>query len=301
MTNPDDIAIELAGVNKRFGRAVAVDNLSLEVPHGTVFGFVGPNGAGKTTTILMLMGLLPADAGRITVLGLDAARDAQAIRTRVGYVPEQHLMYRWMRVGELTRFCSKLYPTWNDDLCRQLLARFELPQGKKVKALSKGSLAKLSLLLAVAHDPELLVLDEPTAGVDPLVREEFLSSVLETACGQRRTVLFSSHTLSDVQRLADNVGIIHHGRLLCHAPVADLLNGTKRIRLAMDTTAPPAMPPWVIFHAASGRELTATVTGFGPDKLEWFQQCKALQVVQVADVGLEDVFKDYIKGQKVTP
>jgi ABC-2 type transport system ATP-binding protein len=300
MTNPNDIAIEITGATKRFGRAMAVDNLSLQVPRGTVFGFVGPNGAGKTTTIRMLMGLLPIDSGKITVLGLDAARDGQAIRSAVGYVPEQHLMYRWMTVGELTRFCSRLYPTWNHDLCQSLLDRFGLPADKKVKALSKGNITKLSLLLAIAHDSQLLVLDEPTAGVDPLVREEFLQSVLDTACGQRRTVLFSSHTLSDVQRLADNVGIIHQGRLICHAPLAGLLAGTKRVRLAMETTAAPPLPPWVIFHAASGRELNVTVTDFSEDKLEWFEQCKGLQVLQVADVALEDVFKDYVRGQKVT-
>src|SRR3989304_3363939 len=202
-------AIEIVGLTKRFGRTVAVNNLSLTIPRASTYGLIGPNGAGKSTTIKILMGILSATAGEARVLGIDVRTDPTLVKQRVGYVPETHYIYRWMRVKEVIGFCRSCYKSWNDRTCQEILDMFALDPGRKVKHLSKGMLAKLSLLLAVSHEPEVLLLDEPLSGLDPIVREEFLEGVLGTICARGQTVLISSHMLDDVRRLADTVGLLH--------------------------------------------------------------------------------------------
>ena len=230
---------------------------------------------------------------------LDVANRAEKVKDRIGYVPELHYIYRWMRVSDVVGFCGSLYETWNDKLCKELLTLFELDESKKVKHLSKGMVAKLALLIAVAHEPELLILDEPTSGLDPLIREEFLDGVLRTICERQKTVLFSSHTLSDVQRLADRVGIIHEGRLLVDCPADELLTGTKRIRIVLRDGCSPGEPPnGTIWQRFQHREWQLTVRGYSPATVEFLQNKYPVESVEVTDLGLEDVFKDYIKGQR---
>ena len=226
-------AIELVSLTKQFGHTTAVNDLSLRVDRGSTFGLIGPNGAGKTTTMKMLMGILRPTTGAVTVLGTDVFAEPLVVKQRVGYVPESHHIDRWMRVGEAVGFCRSLYQSWNNQTCQQLLDLFELDPNKKVKQLSKGMQVKLSLVLAVAHEPEVLLLDEPMAGLDPLAREEFLDGVLRTICERGQTVIFSTHSLDDVQRLADTVGILYGGRLLVHRNIEELLATTKRIRATL--------------------------------------------------------------------
>ena len=178
---------------------------------------------------------------------------------------------------------------------------FELDEHKKVKHLSKGMVAKLALLLAIAHEPELLILDEPTSGLDPIIREEFLDGVLRTICDRQKTVLFSSHTLSDVQRLADAVGIIHQGRLLANCPTEELLTGTKRIRVVLPDGCSPDKPPeGTIWQRFRRREWLLTVRGFSPATIEYLQTTYLVENIEVTDLGLEDVFKDYVRGRRAS-
>lgn len=301
MTSPAQplFAIEAEGLTKRFGDTLAVDALDLRIPHGTVFGFLGPNGAGKSTTIRMLMGLTRPSTGRAAVLGEELVGGAHASRARVGYVPELPHVYRWMRVREAIGFCRSFYGTWNDDLCRELLSIFGLGEGKVVGTLSKGSLSKLGLLLAISHEPEVLILDEPTAGLDPLVREEFLDGVLAEICRRPQTVLFSSHTLGDVQRLADTVGILHEGRMLVTGATDDLLASTKRVRAVVPSGKPfRDPPPGTIWQEFNAREWKLTVHGFTLETLAYLGAQDAVQVVEVQDLTLEEIFKDYIKGRR---
>ncbi|MFH1919580.1 MAG: ABC transporter ATP-binding protein [Planctomycetota bacterium] len=298
-TAHDGPAIELVGLSKRFGRTLAVDDLSLEVPRGSAFGLIGPNGAGKSTTIKMLMGMLSKTAGEARVLGMDPFADPVGVRQRVGYVPETHQMYRWMRVSEVIGFCRSLYDSWNDQTCRQMLDLFRLDAGKKVKHLSKGQLVKLSLLLAVSHDPELLVLDEPMSGLDPVAREEFLDGVLKTICDGGQTVLFSTHMLDDVKRLADTVGILYDGRLMVHRNIDELVSTTKRIRATLaDGRRPERAPEGTIWERVEGREWLVTVSDYSPEKAEKIRAQSAVEHVEVVDLGLEDLFKDFVKGQR---
>ncbi len=178
---------------------------------------------------------------------------------------------------------------------------FELDANARVKDLSKGSGAKLSLLLAMAHDPEVLILDEPTSGLDPLVRDEFLEGVLAATAERGQTVLFSSHTLADVQRLADSVGLLHEGRLLLHSTVDDLLERTKRIRAVLtEPNATGDTPPGAIWQQVRGREWLVTVKDFSREQVEFIRSRPGVEQVDVIDMSLDDVFKDVVRGERET-
>lgn len=292
-------AIRVEGLWRFFGKQTAVKNLTLEIPMGTVFGLIGPNGAGKSTLIRMLMGMLPPSHGHVCVLGKDVFASPVMVRQRVGYVPETHHIYRWMRVVEVIGLCRAAYVNWNDATCGEMLQLFGLDPHKKVKHLSKGMQVKLALLIAVSHEPELLVLDEPMAGLDPIARDEFLDGVLRTVCARHSSVLFSTHTLADVQRLADTVGILNEGQLLVHSNIDQLLTTTKRIRATLkNDKAPEALPPGTVWQRTNGREWLVTVSDFNDETLNGLRADENLEHVEVIDLGLEDLFKDYIKGQR---
>lgn len=303
MTNPPLplFAIEAEGLTKSFRGFVAVDGLTLRVPRGSVFGFLGPNGAGKSTTIRMLMGLTKPTGGRAFLLGSEVRGKSHKAKARVGYVPESPSAYRWMRVREIIGFCRSFYDSWNDQLCEDLQNLFGLDGRKKVGTLSKGMLAKLGLLLAISHEPEVLILDEPTGGLDPLIREEFLDGVLEGICRKPQTILFSSHTLGDVQRLADSVGILHEGRLLVESPVPELLDSTKRLRAILRKEEEPRIPPpGTVWQKAEAREWNLTVNGYSEATMHFLRSRNAVEGVEVFDLTLEEIFKDFIKGQRRT-
>ena len=292
-------AVELKDVTKRYGRSIAVNQLSLTIKRGETFGLIGPNGAGKSTTIKLMMGLTSIDGGQALVLGADVDVDHETIKQHVGYVPELHHIYRWMRIRDVLVFTRSFYPSWNDELCEDLLSLFELPLDKRVRGLSKGMLAKLGLLVAVAHEPKLLVLDEPTSGLDPIVRQEFLDGVLKTICRGDQTVLFSSHAIDDVARLADSVGIVCEGRMLTVKPVERLLETTKRVRAILrDGALPRQKPETMIFDRLDRREWLVTVGEYSPSVLEVLERNNPTVSVAVEDMSLEEAFTDYIRGQR---
>lgn len=292
--------IKAENLTKHYRRLCAVDNVNLTIPRGCVFGLIGPNGAGKTTLIKMLMGLTKITSGHATVLGLDASAEADRIHRIVGYVPETPTIYRWMRVREVVRFCRTFRDTWNDKLCDKLLDAYELDLNKKVKHLSKGMLAKLSLLLALAYEPDLLILDEPTAGLDVVIREEFVDSVLDVVCRRQCTVLFSSHAIEDIERIADRVGLIFNGQLSLDVPVKDLLSTTRRIRAVLkDGCAPKAVPDGTIWQQIDGREWSLTVANFTADTISRLKTANSVENIEAEEISLTQFFKDYVKGRKV--
>ena len=300
-TPSSEFAIETTLLSKRYRKTPAVTDLDLRIPAGSTFGFIGPNGAGKSTTIRMLMGMLRISGGEARVLGFDPKLDAVSIKQHVGYVPELQFIYRWMRVHEAIGFCRSLYDTWNDELCADLVRQFDLDENKRVKQLSKGMVVKLALLLAVAHEPELLILDEPMAGLDPIAREEVLDGVLQSICDRGCTILFSSHTLSDVQRMADRVGIIDEGRLLVDCAVDELLGSTKRIRAVLTDGSTPSRPPdGTIWQRTEKREWLVTVKDFKDSTAEQIRGTNGVENVEVIDLSLEDIFKDYIRGRRAS-
>jgi ABC-2 type transport system ATP-binding protein len=193
-----DTAITTRNLFKRFGNKSAVHDLSMIIKAGTVCGLIGPNGAGKTTALRMLLGLLPASSGHMRVLELDPNTDSFQLRQRIGYVPERHHIYDWMKVRRVLEFTSEIYPHWDWGECHRVTELLGLPMEQKVKEFSRGELAKLALTIALAHKPELLLLDEPTSGLDPLVRREFLEAIIHLIEKEGRTIVFSTHILSDV-------------------------------------------------------------------------------------------------------
>ncbi|HEX7081485.1 MAG TPA: ABC transporter ATP-binding protein [Gammaproteobacteria bacterium] len=240
MTGTETI-VEVRGLERRFGATRALADVSLAVPRGVVFGLVGANGAGKTTLIRHVMGLLRAEAGEVRVFGLDPVAHPTEVLARIGYLSEVSELPEWMRVAELIAFTRAFYPRWDDDYAEQLRQTFEVDASKRVKELSKGQRARLGLLLAVAHRPELLVLDEPSSGLDPLVRRDILRAIVKTIAEEGRTVLFSSHLLDEVERVADHVAIIDHGRIVANDAL-DALKGTYH-RVVLRFNEPPHATP----------------------------------------------------------
>jgi ABC-2 type transport system ATP-binding protein len=299
---PDALAIQTADLVKRFGPTLALDGVNLRVPRGGTYGFIGLNGAGKTTTIRVLLGLLPPTSGRVTLRGVDVAAGREQARLGVGYVPDRCVVHPWMRVRQAVAFCRRLQPRWNDAYCDELARRFRLDLRQRVGRLSKGAAAKLSLLLALAHEPEVLILDEPTDGLDPVARDDFIEGVLASVAERDRTVLMSSHALGDVERLADHVGLIHAGRLAIQCPTDELVRTTKRLRLVLRDDAPaPAPPPGTLLVRRDGRQWAATVRNFDPAMLPPLQAAATSQTVQVEDLTLDAIFKDFVRGQESQP
>lgn len=220
--NANDPIIRVSGLTRRFeGRAV-LDEVSLTLPRGAVYGLVGTNGAGKTTLIKHLLGLLRAESGSVRVFGLDPVADPVGVLSRLGYLSEENDLPGWMRVDELLRYSRAFRPGWDDEYAEQLRQQFALDPAARVRSLSKGQKARAGLLVALAYRPELLVLDEPSSGLDPIVRRDILGAVIRTIAAEGRTVLFSSHLLDEVEEVADHVTIIRDGRIALSAPIAGI-------------------------------------------------------------------------------
>jgi ABC-2 type transport system ATP-binding protein len=230
--------IEIQNLARRFGHTDAVQDLSLDVPQGSVFALLGPNGAGKTTTIKILMNLIPPTSGRATVLGVDSRKLGPKERAQIGYVSENQTLPVWMTVRQFLDYCRPFYPTWDRELEKTLLAQFDLPEQRKLRSLSRGMLMKAALLAVLAYRPKLLVLDEPFSGLDPLVRDEFVQGILEVSELGGWTVFVSSHDIEEVERLADYVGVIDHGRATLNESAESLLSRFRRIEVNLQGHTP---------------------------------------------------------------
>ncbi len=214
--------ISVSELTRRFGATTALDSVSLSLPRGAVYGLVGANGAGKTTLIRHILGLLRAQSGSVRVFGVDPVADPVAVLSRIGYLSEENDLPGWMRVDEVIRYTSAFYPKWDDAYAEELRRAFVLDPAAKIKDLSRGQKARMGLLIALAHRPELLVLDEPSSGLDPIVRRDILGAVIRTIADEGRTVLFSSHLLQEVEQVADHVTMIHQGAIVLSAPLDDI-------------------------------------------------------------------------------
>jgi ABC-2 type transport system ATP-binding protein len=217
-----DPVIEVSALTRRFGAKTALASASLSASRGAVYGLVGENGAGKTTLIKHILGLLRAQSGSVRVFGLDPVTDPVGVLSRIGYLSEEHDLPGWMRVDELIRYSRAFYPAWDEAYARELRQAFALDGSATIGSLSRGQKARVGLLVALAYRPELLVLDEPSTGLDPVVRRDILDAIIRTIADEGRTVLFSSHLLDEVERVADHVTMISHGHIVLSAPLADI-------------------------------------------------------------------------------
>ena len=217
-----ETVITISDLTRSFGTNKALASVSLSIPRGAVYGLVGENGAGKTTLIKHILGLLRAQSGSVRVFGLDPVADPVGVLSRVGYLSEERDLPRWMAVDELIRYSRAFYPSWDDAYAEELRQTFELDAAATIKNLSKGQTARVGLLVALAYRPELLVLDEPSTGLDPVVRRDILDAIIRTIADEGRTVLFSSHLLDEVERVADHVTMISHGKIVMSGTLAEI-------------------------------------------------------------------------------
>ncbi len=247
--------IQTRELSRRFGRTEAVRNLSLDVPRGSIFALMGPNGAGKTTTIKMLLNMVRPTGGRATVLGTESTRLGPPQFTRIGYVSENQELPDWMSVQDLIDFCRPMYPSWDQDLCRQLTRQFDLPLSQKIKSFSRGMRIKAALLVSLAYRPELVVLDEPFSGLDALVRDEFMRGLLELSDRTEWTVLVSSHDIDEVERLVDWVGVIDRGSLRVSECTASLETRFRSCQLTLESSGwlPDVLPDSWLLPETVGR------------------------------------------------
>ena len=227
----EQAVVDVSGVSRSFGHKTALDNVSFRAAAGQVYGLVGSNGAGKTTLLKHLLGLLRATTGSVRVFGLDPVRDPAAVLGRIGYLSEEHELPEWMRIDELMRYTQAFHPTWDASYARELLETFALDPAKKVKELSKGMRAQAGLITAVAHRPELLILDEPSSGLDAVVRRDILDAIVRAVADDGRTVIFSSHLLDEVERMSDHVTMIQNGRVTLSGGLDDVRGGYQRSRV----------------------------------------------------------------------
>src|SRR5256714_1962603 len=222
MTQVTAPVIDVNSLTRRFDSKTALDAVTLSIPRGAVYGLVGANGAGKTTLIKHILGLLRAQSGSVRVFGLDPVADPVSVLSRTGYLSEENDLPGWMRVDELIRYSRAFHPGWDDDYAAELRESFALDPAAKIKNLSKGQKARVGILIALAYRPDLLVLDEPSSGLDPIVRRDILGAIIRTIAHEGRTVLFSSHLLEEVEQVADHVTMINKGRIVLSAPLAEI-------------------------------------------------------------------------------
>ena len=276
-------AIKVDGLTKQFGRTRALNGVDLLVPTGSIYALLGRNAAGKSTLMQSVLGLLEPTSGSISVLGLNPMRDGLALRRRLGYIPEHMPMYEWMTIAETLRFVAAQYPVWSKAIQDDLVQRLRLPLSQKIRTLSRGQRALLTLVLAMAHEPELVLLDECTSGMDALAREDFDRSVIQLLQNSGRTVLFASHQIHELDRLCDWVGIIHQGRTLLQARVDDLKSQVKTLQVNDEQAELPGLT--VLKRQTLGLDLLLTVRG-DSSRYDWLPQ----SVVDVIDLRLEQIF-----------
>ncbi len=290
--------IQLRNVTWRAGREFAIRDLAMSVPSGCVYGFLGPNGSGKTSTIRLMLGMLRAEHGTISVLGHDVPKGVHHALARIGYVPERLHLYTSLTVEETMRYHAAFYADWDATRAEELRRAFALRAETGVERLSKGESGKLMVLLALAHNPELLILDEPTDGLDPVVRRDVLAALLEYVNTQKATVLISSHLIHEQERICDHVGVMDDGRLVAEMAMTTFRSGIKRLRV-LDAPAEVGALPFTLLNREQsiGREEQWVVRGWQPEMQQWFAS-GASELREVIDLDLEESFVELLRSAR---
>jgi ABC-2 type transport system ATP-binding protein len=269
--------IAISNLSRRFGSKAALDDVSLYVPRGGVFGLVGENGAGKTTLIKHILGLFRAESGTVRVFGHDPVAEPVSVLGGIGYLSEQPDLPGWMRVEELIRYTQAFYPGWDAAYAEELRKQFGLDARARLKTLSKGQQAKAGLLAAQAHRPKLLLLDEPSSGLDPMVRRDILEAVIRTVADEGRTVFFSSHLLEEIERVSDHVAMLHQGKLVLCGSLDEIKQQHRRVtlRFGASLSVAPSVPgaisvtgagkEWGVICNGGRGDLPSAAAKFGAD------------------------------------
>lgn len=285
-----ETVISAQQVCKQFGDKRVLRGVDLSIPRGSVIGLLGKNATGKSTLIKCLLGLLRIDDGTAQVFGEDAWRLSADAKSRLGYVPQEVSLYGWMRVRQIIEYTAAFYPRWNVSLAERLVREWELPPNDRVGPLSPGQLQKLAIILAMGHEPDLLVLDEPVGSLDPVARRDFLRTILDVAQSEDRTILFSTHITSDLERVADRVAILRDGQIAFCDGLDVLKESVKRLRI----TAAQELPASFAVRGAlrtevAGRSALVAVADAGNGLIDELRATWNA-TVDVEDLSLEDIF-----------
>lgn len=290
-------AIEIEGLKFSYGRDDVLKGVDLQVPEGSIFGFLGRNGAGKTTTIKLLLGLLKPDAGVCKVNELDSQTEAIAVRRTVGYMAEDQQMYGWMRIEQIVKWVASFYPTWDDTFTNKLLDMLELPRKSKVKTLSKGQNSRLALLLALGHRPGVVILDDPTLGLDPIARKEFLRYVIGLLQTNGVTVFFSSHLLYEIEPVADYVAILDRGIITKTGRTFDLRQSVKKLIFTASNDSDLSTIEGILDIVRMGERVAVTVENCDHDKVGKLKD-KSKGFVREIGLNLDEIFEAYVIGNR---
>ena len=282
--------VDVTELSRSFGGKRALDRVSFQATAGQVHGLVGANGAGKTTLLKHLLGLLRAKTGSVRVFGLDPVRDPVGVLGRIGYLSEERELPEWMRVDELMAYTRAFQPTWDASYASELIETFGLDRSKTIQELSKGMRAQAGLVAAVAHRPELLILDEPSSGLDAVVRRDILDAIVRTVADDGRTVIFSSHLLEEVERMSDHVTMLQQGRVVLDGPLDDTRRGYQRTRVRFDDNfdTPPALDGALAMEG--GGRLWSIVHNVPIEKLGQSVGKLGGEIVESRDATLEEIF-----------
>jgi ABC-2 type transport system ATP-binding protein len=290
-------AIRVEGIRKQFRDSEVLKGVSFEVQAGQTFAFLGRNAAGKTTTIRMLLGLLAPDAGSMSILGINPQTNPLAVRRRVGYLAEDQRMFGWMTVAEIVRFIAPFYDAWDQALADRYLQQFDLPRKTKIKHLSKGQNVRLGLVLALAHRPEVVILDDPVLGLDPIMRKEFNRDLIAHLQGEGRTVLYSSHLLYEVEPVADAVGILHQGQIVRQGSTEELRDEVKR--LLVPAAALGRLPGLTVLDVATDGERTALTVDNAQQAIATLHGIGIEP--EIVDLNLDEIFEAFVIGRPEVP
>lgn len=285
-----ELAVATRGLTKRYGAQTALKDVALQVPIGSVYLLVGPNGAGKSTALKVLLALIRADSGTAEVFGLHVRERGPEVRANVGYVPEVTSWgYGFMRVSRLLEHQASYFPTWDTAYAARLAEAFELRLGQRMGALSKGQGRRVHLTMALAHRPPLLLLDEPTDGLDPLMRDEMLGILADHLAETPTTVLMSTHHVEEVERLADHIGVLRNGELRAQMSIDDMQRGMRRYRAEVPDgwQGVPSLNGQVLRRVTAPREVQWTVWGSEPEIARQFENAGAT-VREAAQLSLLD-------------
>jgi ABC-2 type transport system ATP-binding protein len=291
-----DCSFQLKNLGKKYGPKIALSGVTLSLEKGEIMGLVGPNGAGKTTMIKMIMGLIHPTAGSVSIFGKENGDLASADWSKVGYLADEPSLYDYMTTRQIINFNREFYPQWNEERCIELLQRFNLPEEESIKNFSRGMKTQLALILALAQSPDLLVLDEPLDGLDPLRRLEFLNIILEEFTGQEgRSILISSHYLEELERIADRIAFLHEGRLVRVVPMEQLKVEEKTIRVVFQKEPPEKLLIMPGIKSVEQEGKTGFLITIEDKFNSIYEACCSFPhfVLEIYHRSLEDMFHDY--------
>ena len=281
--------VTVQNLSRRFGKTQALDNVSLSVKRGFVYGLVGANGQGKTTLIKHILGLLRAKKGSVRVFGKDPVADPVEVLQQIGYLSEERDLPEWMQVGELMRYTAAYHPNWDEHYAQELTRTFRLPLDKKVKDLSKGMRAQAGLIVAVAHRPELLLLDEPSTGLDAVVRKDILNSIIRAVADDGRTAIFSSHLLDEVEMMSDYIFMIDKGKLVLEGELDQIKERHQRFVCSFPSAKTGLQFGGLLSADPSGNSWSGTAEG-SHESVERELQNLGAEISSLRNASLQEIF-----------